>query len=558
MFVVTFYSYKGGVGRTLALVNVAVRLARWNKRVFLLDFDLEAPGIDEFRLGQEESRAGLLEYIAAFTDTGEVPPLKDYVFEASIPTSKEGRLFVMPAGRKTEKDYQVQLSRLDWKTFYRRQKGFLFVENLKAGIKKEFNCDYVLIDSRTGLTDISGICTIQLPNLAVLVFSLNNQNVSGISHVYQNIRSNPLGRQVDTLLVASPIPDVPDELGLKRERFDYARKNIGAPIDVIIPFDPLLAFKETLVVENSTAIAKAYDLLAKGIVKKNQTDVLTMLEEASGLVKQGTLDLAELRYQEMVETRPNDPSVWKEYGRLQKMKGNSRAALESFSKAHQLDPSNSDVLRQLALTNLERDNKHDARKYLEMFLGVTESAEEITPVAQYFENRGELQHAIKAYERAYVLSANPAHRFEIGNVYMRLAQPEKAITYFEQSAAELPTHLASVYNAGYALHLLGDDRAKAYFQRAIEIFEKVDVGLATPRDLANRLQAMSHAYLAFGKVERARQALERALATAGKISRTPIFSSVSYSYVPQHVFVTETQRLMRKLQAQPAERLRAE
>ena len=40
----TFYSYKGGVGRTLALVNIANRLAEFGKKVCILDFDLEAPG----------------------------------------------------------------------------------------------------------------------------------------------------------------------------------------------------------------------------------------------------------------------------------------------------------------------------------------------------------------------------------------------------------------------------------------------------------------------------------------------------------------------------------
>ena len=45
---VTFYSYKGGGGRTLALINTAAYLAEKGNRVLLLDFDLEAPGLDEF------------------------------------------------------------------------------------------------------------------------------------------------------------------------------------------------------------------------------------------------------------------------------------------------------------------------------------------------------------------------------------------------------------------------------------------------------------------------------------------------------------------------------
>src|SRR4051794_13247188 len=42
--VYTFYSYKGGVGRSMALANVAVLLARSGKKVLVVDWDLEAPG----------------------------------------------------------------------------------------------------------------------------------------------------------------------------------------------------------------------------------------------------------------------------------------------------------------------------------------------------------------------------------------------------------------------------------------------------------------------------------------------------------------------------------
>jgi cellulose biosynthesis protein BcsQ len=50
MYIVTFYSFKGGVGRTMSLVNVGVALAAKGRRVLLVDFDLEAPGIPTFDL----------------------------------------------------------------------------------------------------------------------------------------------------------------------------------------------------------------------------------------------------------------------------------------------------------------------------------------------------------------------------------------------------------------------------------------------------------------------------------------------------------------------------
>src|ERR1700759_482162 len=46
--IVTFYSFKGGTGRTMALANVAWILAANGKRVLVADWDLESPGLNRF------------------------------------------------------------------------------------------------------------------------------------------------------------------------------------------------------------------------------------------------------------------------------------------------------------------------------------------------------------------------------------------------------------------------------------------------------------------------------------------------------------------------------
>ena len=46
--IITFYSYKGGVGRSMALANVATLLSKWGKKVLMIDWDLEAPGLENF------------------------------------------------------------------------------------------------------------------------------------------------------------------------------------------------------------------------------------------------------------------------------------------------------------------------------------------------------------------------------------------------------------------------------------------------------------------------------------------------------------------------------
>ena len=79
--VITFYSYKGGTGRTMALANVACLLAqRQGQRVLMIDWDLEAPGLHQYfqdkftrRFGNEgvkgfAAHPGLVELFLALDD----------------------------------------------------------------------------------------------------------------------------------------------------------------------------------------------------------------------------------------------------------------------------------------------------------------------------------------------------------------------------------------------------------------------------------------------------------------------------------------------------------
>ncbi|MBI3269884.1 MAG: hypothetical protein HYZ53_12735 [Planctomycetes bacterium] len=56
--VVTFYSFKCGLGRSMALVAVANRLATERRPVLMVDADLEAPGITVSHLDREQLQSG--------------------------------------------------------------------------------------------------------------------------------------------------------------------------------------------------------------------------------------------------------------------------------------------------------------------------------------------------------------------------------------------------------------------------------------------------------------------------------------------------------------------
>src|SRR5215212_2149038 len=88
--IITFYSYKGGVGRSMALANIAVLMARRGLRVLAVDWDLEAPGLERYFSYFEQSATpgGLLPFFTEVSErlktAGPLPSYKDHVWNISV------------------------------------------------------------------------------------------------------------------------------------------------------------------------------------------------------------------------------------------------------------------------------------------------------------------------------------------------------------------------------------------------------------------------------------------------------------------------------------------
>ncbi|UFZ06512.1 TIR domain-containing protein [Bradyrhizobium ontarionense] len=196
--VVAFYSFKGGTGRSMAMANIACLLARETagRPVLMIDWDLEAPGLHRyFRKhffaafhGSEERQdktPGLIDLFIAIQqrldemlpqdDQGAAEliaslPLKDYIITTDIPG-----LDLIKAGQ-FDGDYPQKVGSFNWTSLYARSPSLL--RHLAARLAADYR--YVLIDSRTGLTDTSGICTMLLPEILVTVFTPNRQSLAGV------------------------------------------------------------------------------------------------------------------------------------------------------------------------------------------------------------------------------------------------------------------------------------------------------------------------------------------------------------------------------------------
>jgi MinD-like ATPase involved in chromosome partitioning or flagellar assembly/tetratricopeptide (TPR) repeat protein len=182
--IITFYSYKGGVGRTLALANIGLLLAKRGKRVLLMDWDLEAPGLDRYFLPHTEKGfapdRGIVHLLHEAT-ANSAADWRHHVKEVTVKTENVEpkttyTLSIIPSGVASA-DYGQKVSSFSWASFIRERDGGPILERWRDEWKEEF--DFILIDSRTGITDTGGICTVLLPDLLVLVFTANDQSFEG-------------------------------------------------------------------------------------------------------------------------------------------------------------------------------------------------------------------------------------------------------------------------------------------------------------------------------------------------------------------------------------------
>lgn len=159
------------------------------KKFLLIDWDLEAPGLEHFfskwvEVAQVQSKEGLIEVLAEAEQNAMQPNPIDLGWRRRISTitaEAEGfRLDILTAGKRDD-EYFRKVRRLDVKNFYDDQNGGYLIERLRSEWKEDY--DFILVDSRTGITDIGGICTIQIPDILALVFTATDQSLKGILHV---------------------------------------------------------------------------------------------------------------------------------------------------------------------------------------------------------------------------------------------------------------------------------------------------------------------------------------------------------------------------------------
>ncbi|MFM6499062.1 MAG: tyrosine-protein kinase family protein [Dolichospermum sp.] len=256
--VVTFFSFKGGVGRTTALVATALTLARNGHRVAIVDLDLEAPGLSTVFSQENLVQYGVIDYLLEKKIQDRNWSLRNDILQINDPLligNSGGQINLLTAGN-VDSNYLEKLARLDFQNLVDHDIPETLKGMLKELEKKSNPLDFILLDSRAGFHDIGGLALTDLSHAAVIFARQSRQSWAGLTYVIRRL-SRPLApedeRQLPVVLVHAMSPGLREtarygeykDFNLKAyqvfaENYYYADDEVPNLGDDVAPFQSLI------------------------------------------------------------------------------------------------------------------------------------------------------------------------------------------------------------------------------------------------------------------------------------------------------------------------------
>jgi MinD-like ATPase involved in chromosome partitioning or flagellar assembly len=237
--IVTFYSFKGGVGRTTLLASTALQLATEGRRVVVVDLDVEAPGVSTL-LGAT-ARRGVVDFLVDHYATGLVD-IDGLAGAATALDAASVMVDVVPAG-VVNATYFEKLARLDFvgsglvePNAQSPVRGSLraLIEALSRRIPAP---DYILIDSRAGLHDVAGLSLHDLAHVDVLIGRDSDQTYSGLELTVAALGARRELEDIRCVVVQAMAPDDPGSLEYQRITTEYRTRSHAAFADHVYDRD---------------------------------------------------------------------------------------------------------------------------------------------------------------------------------------------------------------------------------------------------------------------------------------------------------------------------------
>lgn len=223
--IVTFHSFKGGVGRSTAITSCAWQFARAGQRVAVLDLDLEAPGVSN--LLEAETQRGLLDILIDTLATGQVSLENAVAAASALPPAEAALVDVLGAGA-LGRPYLEKLARLDFASSgaWRKPTESPVESALREALvvlKRERKPTVVLLDARAGLHDLAGLSLHGLAHIDVLFTRWSEQALQGLD-LTLNVLARRKREELRAVVVHAMAPRDPEsetgrtEVNAVRER----------------------------------------------------------------------------------------------------------------------------------------------------------------------------------------------------------------------------------------------------------------------------------------------------------------------------------------------------
>ena len=295
--VVTFYSFKGGMGRTTALAATALLLARHGRHVLAVDTDIEAPGLATLFFAENQIQRGTVDfYLESVSGNGAAMDMADYlkpVDDPKLTGGLTGSIYILPAG-SVDDIYLQKLGRIDYQDVVENGMRTHLAHLIESAT--DFICgngyplDYILLDARAGFHDMGGVVAAQLPHGAVLFGKNNAQSWHGLKQVVQTLacaQEDPL----PLVIVAGMAQDTPEQRQSFKSRAYtlccesyYSEDNVPgidaqgeAHTPIYIPYAPGLSEEVRLYSDGSQAqdhaVAQAKSILCAAEYEEIETRI---------------------------------------------------------------------------------------------------------------------------------------------------------------------------------------------------------------------------------------------------------------------------------------------
>ncbi len=276
--VVAFHSFKGGVGRTthaLALAQAFIQEKTPKKRkVLVIDGDLEAPGISWMLEGRLPNPPISFADFLALAHGDSTPTAEEAIKLVSdrLKSALIDGIYFLPAFRSTRKFTTLEIKP---EHLIKGAKNPFLLTEILANLGKALGVDIVIIDLRSGLSELATGLILDPRVYRVFVTTLSEQSVVGTKQILELI----VDRDISTV-EENPLPTlVFTKIPKNQELIDVAVTPILRVVEALQPFlkedrEPvtiLTGFADNLLVLPQSWEKVRNLLQQSGIVEKMRT-----------------------------------------------------------------------------------------------------------------------------------------------------------------------------------------------------------------------------------------------------------------------------------------------